>query len=61
MPHRRARNRMSIDAGKRWHNVFGRGSEVGSYPDQLVFKPSNPDFMIMTYIRCLLRGLMTNR
>jgi photosystem II stability/assembly factor-like uncharacterized protein len=39
---------VSTDAGKRWQNVFGRGSEPGSYPDQLVYKPSDPDFMLVS-------------
>ena len=39
---------MSTDTGKTWQNVFGRGSEVGSYPDQLVYKPSDPDYMLVS-------------
>lgn len=38
----------TTDGGKSWNNVFGRGSEFGGYPDQLVYKPSNPDHMILT-------------
>ncbi len=39
---------ITTDAGKTWTNVFSRGSEIGGYPDQLVFKPSNPDYMLIT-------------
>ena len=36
------------DGGKSWANDTAPGSEVGGYPDQLVFKPSNPDYMIVS-------------
>lgn len=39
---------ISDDAGASWENPFNRGSEEGGYPDQLVFKPSDPDEMIVT-------------
>lgn len=38
----------SHDSGDSWQNVFGRGSESGGYPDQLVFKPSDPTYMILS-------------
>ncbi|MBF8298122.1 MAG: hypothetical protein HW395_779 [candidate division NC10 bacterium] len=37
----------STDGGAKWNNVAGLDSEVGVYSDQLVFKPSDPDFMII--------------
>lgn len=39
---------LSTDAGERWKNVFGHGSETGGYPDQLVYKPSDPDYMLVS-------------
>jgi photosystem II stability/assembly factor-like uncharacterized protein len=39
---------LSTDAGATWTNTFGRGSEYGGYPDQLVFKPSDPSYMIVS-------------
>jgi photosystem II stability/assembly factor-like uncharacterized protein len=39
---------ISNDAGVTWENPFARGSEEGGYPDQLVFKPSDPDQMIVS-------------
>ncbi len=39
---------MSRDDGVTWVNVFGRGSEFGGYPDQLVYKPSDPWYMLVT-------------
>jgi photosystem II stability/assembly factor-like uncharacterized protein len=39
---------LSSDAGATWTNIFSRGSEYGGYPDQLVFKPSDPDYMIVS-------------
>ena len=38
---------MTEDAGHTWANMFGYESPQGGYPDQLVFKPSDPDFMIV--------------
>jgi hypothetical protein len=38
---------MSEDAGYTWNNMFGYESEPGGYPDQLVFKPSDPDYMLI--------------
>ncbi len=39
---------MSEDAGRAWTNIFGYGSDQGGYPDQLVFKPSDPDYMLVS-------------
>ncbi len=39
---------VSTDAGKGWRNIFGHGSEAGGYPDQLVYKPSDPDTMLVS-------------
>jgi photosystem II stability/assembly factor-like uncharacterized protein len=39
---------MSEDAGTTWRNVFSYESPMGGYPDQLVFKPSDPDYMILS-------------
>jgi photosystem II stability/assembly factor-like uncharacterized protein len=39
---------MSEDAGLTWNNMFGYESEMGGYPDQLVFKPSDPDYMLVS-------------
>ena len=39
---------MSEDAGHTWNNVFGYESAPGGYPDQLVFKPSDPDYMLVS-------------
>lgn len=39
---------LSADAGETWTNIFSRGSEYGGYPDQLVFKPSDPNYMIVS-------------
>jgi photosystem II stability/assembly factor-like uncharacterized protein len=39
---------MSEDAGHTWNNMFGYESEPGGYPDQLVFKPSDPDYMLVS-------------
>jgi photosystem II stability/assembly factor-like uncharacterized protein len=38
----------SQDGGATWENTFSQGSEYGGYPDQLVFKPSDPDYMIVS-------------
>ena len=38
----------SKDDGATWENTWGPGSEFGGYPDQLVFKPSNPNYMLIT-------------
>ena len=39
---------LSRDYGSTWDNVFSRGSEYGGYPDQLVYKPSDPSYMLIT-------------
>ena len=39
---------LSRDYGASWDNVFSRGSEYGGYPDQLVYKPSDPSYMLIT-------------
>ncbi len=39
---------ISADGGATWNNVTGVDGEVGGYPDQLVFKPSDPDWMIIS-------------
>ena len=39
---------LSRDDGATWDNVFSRGSEFGGYPDQLVYKPSDPSYMLLT-------------
>ncbi|MEE8518917.1 MAG: hypothetical protein V3S98_07315 [Dehalococcoidia bacterium] len=36
------------DAGDSWSNPFGRESDLGGYTDQLVFKPSDPTYMVMS-------------
>nr|NIO06454.1 glycosyl hydrolase [Deltaproteobacteria bacterium] len=38
----------SHDGGKNWENTFTRGSEYGGYPDQLVFKPSDPNYLLIS-------------
>lgn len=37
----------SSDDGETWEHTIAPGSEYGKYPDQLVFKPSDPDFMLI--------------
>lgn len=39
---------LSKDSGDTWDNVFSRGSEFGGYPDQLVFQPTQPNYMVVT-------------
>jgi photosystem II stability/assembly factor-like uncharacterized protein len=39
---------ISKDGGDSWANPFNRGSEEGGYPDQLVFKPSDPSYMVVS-------------
>ena len=39
---------MSEDSGHTWNNIFGYESAPGGYPDQLVFKPSDPDYMLVS-------------
>ncbi len=39
---------VTTDGGDSWSNPYSKGSEPGGYPDQLVFKPSDPRFMILT-------------
>ena len=34
--------------GASWDNPYPKGSEPGGYPDQLVFKPSDPTYMLMS-------------
>ncbi len=38
----------SNDDGATWENTFSPGSEYGGYPDQLVFKPSDPNYMLIS-------------
>ena len=38
---------LSRDYGTTWDNVFSKGSEYGGYPDQLVYKPSDPSYMLI--------------
>lgn len=38
----------SNDDGATWENTFSVGSEYGGYPDQLVFKPSDPNYMLVS-------------
>ncbi len=38
----------SKDDGATWENTFSPGSEYGGYPDQIVFKPSDPDYMLIS-------------
>ena len=38
----------SKDDGATWENTFSPGSEYGGYPDQLVFKPSDPNYMLIS-------------
>lgn len=38
----------SKDDGATWENTWGPGSEFGGYPDQLVFKPSDPNYMLIS-------------
>ncbi len=39
---------ISKDGGENWDNPFARGSEEGGYPDQLVYRPTDPDYMIVS-------------
>lgn len=39
---------VTTDGGDTWSNPYSKGSEPGGYPDQLVFAPSDPRFMIIT-------------
>lgn len=39
---------LSRDSGATWDNIFSRESEFGGYPDQLVYKPSDPSYMLVT-------------
>lgn len=39
---------LSRDYGGTWENVFSRESDYGGYPDQLVYKPSDPSYMLVT-------------
>ena len=39
---------LSRNDGATWDNIFTRGSEYGGYPDQLVYKPSDPSYMLVT-------------
>jgi photosystem II stability/assembly factor-like uncharacterized protein len=39
---------LSRDRGAHWDNIFTRGSEYGGYPDQLVYRPSDPATMIVS-------------
>ena len=38
----------SQDDGTTWENTFSPGSPYGGYPDQLVFKPSDPNYMLIS-------------
>ncbi len=38
---------VTTDGGATWSNHYSDSSEQGGYPDQLVFKPSDPRFMII--------------
>ncbi len=38
----------SKDDGTTWENTFSPGSPYGGYPDQLVFKPSDPNYMLVS-------------
>ncbi len=38
----------SHDQGTTWENTFKPGSEFGGYADQLVFKPSDPNYMLIS-------------
>ena len=38
----------SMDDGATWENTFTKGSEYGGYPDQLVYKPSDPGYMLIS-------------
>ena len=35
------------DGGSNWDNPYAEGSDMGGYPDQLVFKPSDPEYMLV--------------
>ena len=37
----------SEDGGNTWANIHERASDMGGYADQLVFKPSDPTYMVM--------------
>ncbi len=39
---------VTTDGGATWANPSSKDSEQGGYPDQLVFAPSDPRFMIIT-------------
>jgi photosystem II stability/assembly factor-like uncharacterized protein len=39
---------ISRNGGADWDNRFNRGSEEGGYPDQLVYKPSDPDYIVLS-------------
>ena len=36
------------DGGGSWSNEISKASAMGGYPDQLVFKPSDPEYMIVS-------------
>ena len=38
---------VSSDAGASWEHWSDRSAEIGGYPDQLVYLPSNPDLMFV--------------
>ena len=39
---------VSSDGGDNWEHWTDRDSDIGGYPDQLVFLPSNPDLMFVS-------------
>lgn len=38
---------VSTDGGKTWHHQTTPEHPIGGYPDQLVFRPSNPDWLVI--------------
>jgi photosystem II stability/assembly factor-like uncharacterized protein len=38
---------LSDDAGKTWENTTNAEHEIGGYPDQLVYHPTNPELMFV--------------
>ena len=42
---------LTSDGGRTWEHPMTREHEVGAYPDQMVFLPSNPDVMVIASSR----------
>jgi photosystem II stability/assembly factor-like uncharacterized protein len=39
---------LTEDGGKSWQELFGKESDIGGYPDQLVSVPSDPDVLFVS-------------